>query len=603
MTLPGNLNTITLTGTYLDSTGAPETGTISFVPPPELVDINTAIMYSKAVTATLDMSGSFSVTLICTDNPTLLPVGWSYTVTENISGTRSYSIYLPSSLGSSTDISGRVPLPTLTGGSPLTPTSAVAPGYAALAYNNTFTGTNTFSGPIIFSGSASAANALIPTGVKTANYTAVAGNFVPVDTTANAVAVQLPTAPADRTVIGVKIVVLGAGHNVTILCGSPDVFNKSGGSTTLTLSLLGQGALLQYSTTLGGWYVLSDDLPLAQTDARYIQSTTLATANGPAQLNGSGLLPVAQGGTGASSLAALLQSANNLSDLGSASTARTNLGLTSAATATLPLSIANGGTGQNAAGAGFNALSPVTTLGDLMYGSAANTVSRLAGSTSATKMYFTQTGNGTISAIPAWGTIQVADVPTLNQNTTGTAANITGIAAIANGGTGGTTVATAVANLLLGTTASTGSTTATTTLTSIFSGPTIAANSIAAGSVFEFCVTGVVTTTVGTQTFSVGLYWGGIGGVAIVNTGAIEPNSGGAVTGVPFTFRGTLIFTSTTQAVCDQQLYMNYFLQNASSGGLVTVATNASKQIVVGAQASASAASMTCQAGYVQRLQ
>jgi hypothetical protein len=35
--------------------------------------------------------------------------------------------------------------------------------------------------------------------------------------------------------------------------------------------------------------------------------------------------------------------------------------------------------------------------------------------------------------------IQAADVPTLNQNTTGTASNVTGTVAIANGGTGQTT--------------------------------------------------------------------------------------------------------------------------------------------------------------------
>lgn len=39
-------------------------------------------------------------------------------------------------------------------------------------------------------------------------------------------------------------------------------------------------------------------------------------------------------------------------------------------------------------------------------------------------------------------TIQAADVPTLNQNTTGTAANVTGTVAVANGGTGLTTVGT-----------------------------------------------------------------------------------------------------------------------------------------------------------------
>jgi opacity protein-like surface antigen len=39
--------------------------------------------------------------------------------------------------------------------------------------------------------------------------------------------------------------------------------------------------------------------------------------------------------------------------------------------------------------------------------------------------------------------IQAADVPTLNQNTTGTASNVTGTVAIANGGTGQTTKITA----------------------------------------------------------------------------------------------------------------------------------------------------------------
>lgn len=46
-------------------------------------------------------------------------------------------------------------------------------------------------------------------------------------------------------------------------------------------------------------------------------------------------------------------------------------------------------------------------------------------------------GNGTNIVL---STIQAADVPTLNQNTTGTASNVTGIVAIANGGTGSATL-------------------------------------------------------------------------------------------------------------------------------------------------------------------
>jgi hypothetical protein len=55
---------------------------------------------------------------------------------------------------------------------------------------------------------------------------------------------------------------------------------------------------------------------------------------------------------------------------------------------------------------------PMTTLGDLTYENATPAAARLAGNTSATKNFLTQTGNGSISAAPAWGTIAAADLPT-----------------------------------------------------------------------------------------------------------------------------------------------------------------------------------------------
>jgi hypothetical protein len=54
--------------------------------------------------------------------------------------------------------------------------------------------------------------------------------------------------------------------------------------------------------------------------------------------------------------------------------------------------------------------------------------------------------NGT-AGVPSFRAIVAADIPTLNQNTTGTASNVTGTVAIANGGTGATTAATARTNL------------------------------------------------------------------------------------------------------------------------------------------------------------
>jgi hypothetical protein len=57
---------------------------------------------------------------------------------------------------------------------------------------------------------------------------------------------------------------------------------------------------------------------------------------------------------------------------------------------------------------------------------------------SKTANYFLAAPNGT-AGVPTFRAVVAADIPTLNQNTTGTADNVTGVVAIANGGTGQTT--------------------------------------------------------------------------------------------------------------------------------------------------------------------
>jgi hypothetical protein len=62
-----------------------------------------------------------------------------------------------------------------------------------------------------------------------------------------------------------------------------------------------------------------------------------------------------------------------------------------------------GGTGQT-----------TYATGDTLYASAANTLSKLTGNTTSTKKFLSQTGNGSVSAAPAWGTIAAGDVPDLS---------------------------------------------------------------------------------------------------------------------------------------------------------------------------------------------
>ena len=117
-----------------------------------------------------------------------------------------------------------------------------------------------------------------------------------------------------------------------------------------------------------------------------------------------------------------------------------------------PLSIGSGGTGQTTRQAAMDALAGSTTSGQYLRGNGSDVV---------------------MSAI------QAADVPTLNQNTTGTAANVSGIVAVANGGSG-----TATPSLVAGTNV---------TITGTWPNQTIAASGGGGGGVSAATVYGLTT--------------------------------------------------------------------------------------------------------------
>lgn len=66
-----------------------------------------------------------------------------------------------------------------------------------------------------------------------------------------------------------------------------------------------------------------------------------------------------------------------------------------------------------------------TLLGAIHYQSNTDTSSILSPNTTTTRKFLRQTGTGTNGAVPVWDTILASDVPTLNQNTTGSAATLT----------------------------------------------------------------------------------------------------------------------------------------------------------------------------------
>ena len=124
----------------------------------------------------------------------------------------------------------------------------------------------------------------------------------------------------------------------------------------------------------------------------------------------------------------------------------TGLPLTTGVTGTL--AIGNGGTGQITASAAFNALSPITSVGDLILGNGANSATRLGIGTNGQVL----SSNGTTAS---W-TTPAANVSSFSAGTTGLtpstpttgAVTLAGTLNIANGGTGITAFGTGVQTAL-----------------------------------------------------------------------------------------------------------------------------------------------------------
>ncbi|MFH9038508.1 hypothetical protein ACH4FA_03915 [Streptomyces sp. NPDC017966] len=100
MALPTNYSTVTVFGRYIDFTGAPMQGTVTFTPSQKYVTNPGAdvLIFSAPLVATLDETGAFSIEIPTTDDPDVFPQGFTWTVTEsfnNRSGRSPFAIAVP----------------------------------------------------------------------------------------------------------------------------------------------------------------------------------------------------------------------------------------------------------------------------------------------------------------------------------------------------------------------------------------------------------------------------------------------------------------------------------------------------------------------------